>query len=169
MKKVALSTALLVLTVQVLAQSNLSQKKEKNMVTPLEKNKSVVLRFNKEVIEQGNMNSFKELVADNVINHAAPAGVPNGPESMSYFIMNVLRIGFPDIKVEILDQIAEADKVTTRKIFYATHTGEFMGIAPTNRKITINVIDIIRLENGKYVEHWGISNISEILNQLSAK
>ena len=113
-----------------------------------EQNKAIVTRFNKEFIEQGNMNSFKEIVADNVINHSAPVGTPNGPDSMIYFIIEILRKGFPDIQVEILDQICEEDKVTTRKVMKATHTGEFMGISVSNTSVTINVIDIIRLKMG---------------------
>jgi predicted ester cyclase len=142
---------------------------KKTMESLLEQNKAIVLRFNKEFIEQGNMQSFKELVADNVINHSAPAGTPAGPESMSYFILEILRKGFPDLTVEIFDQIAEGDKVTTRKALHATHTGEFMGISATNKKVTINVIDIIKLRDGKYVEHWGISNIPDIIKMLSEK
>lgn len=139
------------------------------MKSQLEENKALVLRFNKEFIEQGNMKSFKELVSDDVINHAAPAGTPSGPESMRYFIMDILRKGFPDIKVEIFDQVAEGDKVTTRKALHATHTGEFMGIPPTNKQVTFLVIDIIRLQDGKYAEHWGISNIPEVTKALTEK
>ena len=139
------------------------------MQTTTDQNKALVTRFNKEFIEQGNINSFKELVNDNVINHAAPAGSPNGAESMRYFLLEVLRKGFPDIKVEILDQVAEADKVTTRKILHATHTGDFMGIPASNKKVVIHVIDIIRLKNGKYAEHWGISNLSDIITEISAR
>ena len=139
------------------------------MQTIIEQNKKAVQRFNKEFIEQGDLNSFHELVATDVINHAAPAGSPNGPESMLYFLQNILRKGFPDMRVEILDQIAEGDKVTTRKAIHATHLGEFMGIEPTSKKVTIKVIDIIRLRDGKYAEHWGMSNLSDILAELSAK
>jgi predicted ester cyclase len=135
----------------------------------LEENKAIVKRFNKEVIEQGNIKSFNELVAGDVINHSAPAGAPNGPASMSYFIMEVLRKGFSNITVEILDQIAEGDKVTTRKALHATHTGEFLGIPPSNKKVTIVVIDIIRLKDGKYAEHWGMSNLSDIAKIISEK
>ena len=113
------------------------------------------------------MNSFKELVADDVINHSAPSGLPNGAESMIYFIIEILRKGFPDIQLEILDQIAEADKVTTRKAMRATHTGDFMGIPASNKSVTINVIDIIRLRDGKYVEHWGMSNLADIIKEIS--
>jgi predicted ester cyclase len=133
----------------------------------IEQNKAIVIRFNKEFIEQGNMNSFEELVADNVINHSAPAGMPNGSGSMVYFIIEILRKGFPDIQVEILDQIGEADRVTTRKILRATHTGEFMGIPPSNKRVVINVIDIIRLKDGKYAEHWGVSNIADVIKEIS--
>ena len=115
-----------------------------------EQNKAIVVRFNKECIEQGNTNSFKELLADNVINHSAPKGMPNGQESFYFFLVEVLRKGFPDLKVEILEQTAERDLVTTRKQITATHAGEIFGIRPNGKKVVIDIIDIIRLENGKY-------------------
>jgi predicted ester cyclase len=138
------------------------------MQTTIEQNKKAVLRFNKEFIEQGNVDSFKELIADDVINHSAPAGSSKGPDGMLYFLNSILRKGFPDMKVEILDQVAEGDKVTSRKAIYATHLGEFMGIPPSNKKVVIHVIDIIRLRDGKYVEHWGAHNLGEIITQLSS-
>jgi steroid delta-isomerase-like uncharacterized protein len=134
-----------------------------------EQNKAVVIRFNKEIIEQGNLSVFNELVADNVVNHSAPAGAPSGPESMIHFLQHILKAGFPDLKVEILDQVAEGDKVTSRKVLRGTHTGELMGIPPSGKTVAINVIDIIRLHDGKYAEHWGASNLSEVIAQLSAQ
>jgi len=113
------------------------------------------------------MNSFGELVDNQFINHSAAEGMSKGPDGMIYFLQNVLKTGFPDLKVEILDQIAEGDKVTTRKVFHATHSGEFMGLPPTQKKVTIKVVDIIRLKDGKYIEHWGMSNLVEIVNELS--
>jgi len=137
------------------------------MQTIIEQNKAIVTRFNRECIEDGNLNSFNELLAHDVVNHAAPAGTPAGPASMIYFIMEVLRKGFPHIHVEILDQVAENDKVTTRKILHATHAGEFMGIPATNKKVAIKVIDIIRLKDGKYAEHWGLSNLPDVITEIS--
>jgi predicted ester cyclase len=133
-----------------------------------EQNKAIVVRFNKECIEAGNENSFKELLADNVINHAAPAGMSNGKESFYFFLNNVLRQGFPNLKVEILEQAAEKDLVTTRKKIKATHTGEIFGIPPSNKEVEINIIEIIRLADGKYVEHWGQSDFNEVLKQISS-
>lgn len=139
------------------------------MKSTLEQNKAIVVRFNQEVIERGSMGSFNELVSNDVVNHSAPPGTPPGPASMSYFLMEVLRKGFSGITVEIFDQVAEGDKVTTRKALHATHTGEFMGIPASNKKVTILVIDIIRLKDGKYAEHWGMSNLSDIVKIISEK
>jgi predicted ester cyclase len=138
------------------------------MQNTTDQNKAIVTRFNKECIEQGNLQSFDTLLAPDVINHSAPAGMPNGKESFTYFLLKVLRKGFPDLRVEILEQVAERDLVTTRKKIKATHTGEVMGILPTGKPVEINVIDIIRLQDGKYKEHWGQSNFAEVLGQLSA-
>jgi predicted ester cyclase len=130
-------------------------------------NKAVVLRFNKEVIEQGNPESFKELMDDNFINHTALPGINNGIDGMRYVFNEILRPAFSDLKVTIYDQIAEGDKVTTRKAITGTHTGELMGIAPTGQKVTINVIDIVTIKNGRYFEHWGINTLSAVIAQLS--
>jgi predicted ester cyclase len=138
------------------------------MSNSTEQNKAIVVSFNKECIEQGLPASFEALLAADVINHSAPQGASNGKESFTYFLNDVLRKGFPDIKVEILAQVAENDLVTTRKKIRGTHKGDIFGIPVSNRQVEINVIDIIRLEDGKYKEHWGQSNFDEVLRQLTS-
>jgi predicted ester cyclase len=133
-----------------------------------EQNKAVVIRFNRECIEEGNLNSLEELLDDNVINHSAAPGMPSGKEGFHLFLIGVLKKGFPDLKVEILEQVAEKDLVVTRKSIKATHTGEIMGIPPSYKSVEIKIIDIIRLHNGKYMEHWGQSNFMEIIGQISS-
>lgn len=132
-----------------------------------EQNKQIVVQFNKECIEQGKQEALEKFHSNKVVNHSISEGMPNGKESFYFFLNNVLRQGFQNLKVEILEQVAERDLVTTRKKIIATHTGEIFGIAPSNREVVINIIDIIRLENGQYVEHWGQSNFGEILKQIS--
>jgi len=130
-------------------------------------NKAVVLRFNKEVIEQGHPEGFKELMDEKFINHTAPPGMNNGPEGMRYTFEEILRPAFSDLKVTIYDQIAEGDKVTTRKAITGIHTGPFMGIAATGQAITIHVIDIVTVRNGRYFEHWGLNTLFALKAQLS--
>ncbi|HWK06663.1 MAG TPA: ester cyclase [Puia sp.] len=138
------------------------------MESQLEKNKAIVRRFNKKFIEEGNLDSFKDLIDDEFINHTAMAGVDPGPEGMITVINNMLRTAFPDLTVTIYEQVAEGDLVTTRKAISGTHTGPFMGVPATGRPVTINVMDMVRIKNGKYYEHWGINTMQVVLAQLSA-
>lgn len=131
-----------------------------------EQNKAVVRRFNTEVLEQMNEASIHELLADDVVNHTAAPGTPPGKENFTFFLKNVLGAGFPERRVEIHEQIAEGDLVVTRKTIHSTHTGEVFGIPPTNKPVEIKVIDIIRVRNGQYVEHWGQSNLMEVIAKL---
>jgi len=64
------------------------------------------------------------------------------------------------------DQIAEGDKVVTRKTISGTHQGVFLGVPPTGRRITIRVTDIVRIKNGQYVEHWGNADLHGAIAQM---
>ena len=130
-------------------------------------NKEVVRRFNIEVIQNGNEAVFRELMALDFINHAAPAGMQNGPQSMWNTFQNVLRPALSGLKVTIHDQIAEGDKVTTRKTISGIHSGPLMGVSPTGKEVAISVIDIVRVEGGKYAEHWGLNTLSNVLAALA--
>jgi predicted ester cyclase len=134
-------------------------------MTLQEQNKNTVLRFNKEFLEQANLESFHQLVAPDFINRTAPTGTPNDTPGLIKF-MEMFNKSFSDITVSIEHQIAEDDFVTTRKVIHATHIGEVMGIAATGKKVAINVIDIVRLRDGKYVELWGIRDMLSVVNYL---
>ena len=129
-------------------------------------NKAVVRRFNERVIEALDRSAFDELMAPDFVNHSAPAGAPTSAEGMWNTFANVLHPAFPDLRVTIEDQVAEGDKVVTRKTITGTHRGSLMGIAPTGRAVSISVIDIVRVEDGRYAEHWGVNTLPAVLAQL---
>jgi steroid delta-isomerase-like uncharacterized protein len=137
-------------------------------MTP-EQNKALVTRFNKEFIEGGNMNSLNEILAPDFINHTAPPGVPTGPDGVAYFFNNILKVAFPDLTVEIYDQVAEDNKVTTRKAFHATHQGDFFGIPGSGKKVKIDVMDFIYLRDGKFIAHWGLVDIHSVMFQITGQ
>jgi predicted ester cyclase len=137
------------------------------MSTNIEQNKAVVTRFNKEVIEQGNADSFKALMSDDFINYSAPAGMDNGPQGMQYFFESILRPAMPGLQVTVHQQVAEGDLVTTRKTISGTHTGPLMGIAPTGRQLSIDVIDIVQVKDGQYSGHWGITTFPSVIASLT--
>lgn len=132
-----------------------------------EENKEVVRRFNIAVIQNGSEADFRALMAPDFVNHAAPQGMPKGPDSMWNTFQNILRPALSNLTVTIHDQIAEADKVTTRKTISGVHTGTLMGIPATGRDVEIDVIDIVRVEDGRYAEHWGLNTLSNVLAQLA--
>lgn len=128
--------------------------------------KWVVRRFNEEVIAAGDRAAFEALMAPDFVNRSAPPGAPNDGESMWNTFDTVLRPALEGLTVSIHDQIAEGDKVTTRKTISGRHTGALLGVEPTGKLITIEVIDIVRVRDGRYVEHWGINTLSSVLAQL---
>ncbi len=133
-----------------------------------EKNKAVIRRFNQEVIGEGNLESFKELMDEQFVNRSAPEGMSNGADGMIYFFNEILRPAMPDVHVTIHQQVVEGDVVTTRKTIGGTHTGTLLGIPATGRVVNIDVIDIVRVKDGKYFEHWGITSLPEVLGQLQS-
>jgi steroid delta-isomerase-like uncharacterized protein len=134
-----------------------------------QQNKAIVTRFNKEFIEEGNMQSFNEIMGKDFINHTAPKGAPKSSEGVLYFFNQFLKPAFPDLKVVIHDQVAEEDKVTTRKTFHATHKGDFFGIPASDKKVVMEIIDIIRLQDGKFVEHWNVLDWQNVITQITAQ
>jgi predicted ester cyclase len=133
-----------------------------------EQNKATVTRFNKEFIEGGDINAFNEIIAPEFLNQTAPPGVPKGPEGVKYFFNHFLKSAFPELKIEIQRQVAENDMVTTHKVFHTVHKGDFMGIPATGKNVTMEVIDIIRLKDGKFVEHWNVLNWQNVIGQLTS-
>ncbi len=131
-----------------------------------ENNKAIVARFNKAFIEGGDQLAFNEIIAPDFVNRTAPPGVPSGPEGVQYFFNHFLKPAFPDLTVTIQRQVAEGDLVTTHKLFHATHQGEFMGIPPSGKSVVMEVMDIIRLADGKFIEHWNVVDWQNIIQQL---
>ena len=109
--------------------------------------KAVVRRFNEEVLEKGDRGAFEALIDPSFVNHSAAPGSPNGPESMWNTFQNLLRPALKSLSVTIHDQIAEGDKVTTRKTVSGLHHGSLLGIEATGRAVSIDVIDIVRVSN----------------------
>lgn len=136
-------------------------------MTTTEQNKAIVTRINKEYIEGGNQNTVYEIFAPDFVNQTAPPGSPQGPEAIIFFFDQILRPAFPNLKVVIHDMVAEGDRVTTRKSFQATHTGEFFGVPATHKNVVMDVIDIVRLREGKYIEHWGILDTHGLMTQIT--
>jgi steroid delta-isomerase-like uncharacterized protein len=141
------------------------EKRNQKVPSLQETNKAVVRKFNKEFIEGGILSVYEELVSPNFVDHSGHEEVPN-PKAAYFFITQVFRPAFPDVKVVIHDQFAEGDTVVTRKSYQGTHKGAFLGMPGTGKVINLAVIDIIKLRDGKYVEHWGSADMFGLMQQI---
>jgi predicted ester cyclase len=129
-----------------------------------EDNKTLVRRFIEEVIGQGNLAILDELLASTYVYHA-PGMEVSGPTGLKQ-VFTMLRTAFPDWYETTEDMIAEDDKVVFRVTGQGTHQGNFMGIAPTGRQVTMSGIDIVRIEGNKLVEHWAVFDQMGMMQQL---
>jgi predicted ester cyclase len=108
---------------------------------------------------------YLELYHPNARLHFLPRGLPQGREGSRLRDMLLLS-AFPDAQVVFEDWIFDADKCAARFRFDATHLGEFMGIAPTNRRVSVTGITILRFEGDHVVERWSEMNYLGLLQAL---
>ena len=127
--------------------------------------KIVVRRFVDEFQTRADERAFAELLDPEVLDHSRPPGVAPGAEGVRQQF-DGFRAAFSGFRAEILDQVSEGDKVVTRKVFRGTHTGAFSGIDPTGAEVEIHVIDIVRVDGGRIVEHWNCVDRLGLLAQL---
>ncbi len=130
-----------------------------------EENKSIVRRFVDEVQSKGDIDAIDELCSPEFVNHSAPPGVPSNCEGVKQ-VTAMFRQAFPDSYFTVEDMVAEGDKVATRKTFHGTHQGEFMGIPPTGQQVSTGLIDVVRIVDGKVVEHWSMGDNLGMMQQL---
>ncbi|WP_369637955.1 ester cyclase [Nocardia sp. JMUB6875] len=81
-------------------------------------------------------------------------------------IMTAFTAGYPDIRLDVVDMIAEGDKVARRTVVSGTNTGPFMGRPATGKSVRYNEIFIMRFVEGKIAEVWGVADTLTQLIQL---
>jgi steroid delta-isomerase-like uncharacterized protein len=121
-----------------------------------------------EGVNTGNFDVFDEVVSPDVVDHdPAPEQGP-GPEAYKD-MFRTMRNAFPDMEVTPEHMIATEDDVALAYTIAGTHEGEFLGVAPTGKRITARGVQIGRFEDGRLVERWGSSDQRAILQQLGAE
>jgi predicted ester cyclase len=119
-----------------------------------EENKALSNRVT-QAISEGNLDALDEFMA------------PDHARGFKEAIAE-LRRAFPDYGGTNINQVAEGDKVANRFVFLGTHLGEFMGVAPTGKRVTFTGNSIDRVVEGKIVESWVEADMLGVLRQLGA-
>ncbi len=130
-----------------------------------EDNKALARRAVEETMNQRNWAVFDELHVPDYVCHY-PSRTIQGREPFKQYL-SMLLTAFPDLHLTIEDMFGEGDRVVGRYTYRGTHKGDFMGIPPTGKQVTVTGIGIIRVANGKILEEWIISDLMQQLGVVS--
>jgi steroid delta-isomerase-like uncharacterized protein len=118
-----------------------------------------------EIWNTGDLSRFGEVYATNFVNHD-----PSRPDAVDYesfkALISEVHNGMPDHKVVVEDAIAQDDKIVSRWVVTATHTGTVTGIPATGKRVTYTGMTIYRFKQGKIVEAWWNYDMLGSLQQL---
>ena len=135
---------------------------------PSKENKALLRRYIEAVWDKQNPAAVDDFLASNYKRHRSPTAAPLTREGQKE-LLTKFRTAFPDIQLTVEEIIAEDDRVAFRSTIQATHQGELFGIAPTGKQVTVGLVDVIHIENDKFVEQWGGPNPLDLLQQLGAE
>jgi predicted ester cyclase len=128
-----------------------------------ETNKALLLRLIDEGFNKGNLSVVDEVFFADAREHQR--GSHDGIEGAKE-VISTLRGWFPDFMMHVEDIVASGDKVWARFRATGTNVGSVMRRPPTGKKISIDVIDIVKVKKGKIVEHWGVPDQLGMMLQL---
>jgi steroid delta-isomerase-like uncharacterized protein len=107
----------------------------------------------------------EQLIHADFYNHEAAADRPGGPDGFRETARR-LRRAFADLRIEPLDVVAEADKVVIRARVSGRQVGSFAGMPVTGREFSVEHTHIVRILDGKVVEHWANRDDAGMMRQL---
>lgn len=113
----------------------------------------------------GDFDIFDEVVAPGAVDHDPAPGQGSGPDGFKHFF-GTMKSAFPDLDIQVEHMTATDDDVAIAYTINGTHQGDFLGVAPTGRRVSARGCQIGRFEDGKLVERWGSSDELGILKQL---
>ena len=132
-------------------------------------NKMRFIQFYADVVNGGNIDAIDKYVSDDFVEHQPlPPGVPKGRDGVKAFF-KMAHEAFPDLHGTPTFVMADGDLVLVWGAWEGTNKGKFMGQPATNKQMTWQVADVVRLVDGKATEHWGADNMAEVMMQAHKK
>jgi steroid delta-isomerase-like uncharacterized protein len=129
-------------------------------------NADLVRALHEALLFERDVDVLDRFFAPGFVSHNNPPGFPPGVAGVKQFFA-MFRDAFPDAAVAIDELVADGDRVAVATTLTGTHEGELMGMAPTGRSVSVTGIDIVRIEDGRIVEHRGLTDIVGLMRQLS--
>ena len=120
-----------------------------------------------EVITTNELDGLDALIAVDLDDHNPTPGVAPGLAGTKQ-TLSMYHAVFSNLRVTAEDMIANGDKVVARLTVKGTNTGEFMGLPPTGKQVTMSGIEMFRLAGSKIVERWAEFDMMGLMQQLGA-
>lgn len=130
-------------------------------------NSAIVRAIFEQYFNEGDESIPDRYVADKYDFHNGSVELPRTRESFKRGMRRV-RTAFPDMHFEIGLLVESGDMVAVRSNLTGTHTGEFLGLPPSGRRIVAGVADFYRFEDGLIVEHWDVVDMLAVLLRTDA-
>lgn len=130
-------------------------------------NKRLLERYVAEVWEMGNIDALDAFLADDYRRHVSPTLPPLDPEAPIRRLAG-FRSAFPDITLNVEEVMAEGDRIAFRSTITGTHRGQLAGLPATGREIEVGLVDVIRVEDGRFAEQCGGPDMADLFRQLGA-
>jgi predicted ester cyclase len=116
--------------------------------------------------DAGKADELDKYISVNSVDHNMMPGQEPGLAGLKKIVME-MKTAFPDQKTTIDAMYTDSNMLIARTSASGTNSGPMMGKPATNKKMTgVMGVDIMRWENGKFVEHWGIFDVASMMMQL---
>ena len=133
----------------------------------VEQNKRLVERHLDLAWNVGDFTALDEVWAPDAVVHVVAGITLEGLPALQEHLAAQVS-AYSKRNLTIADLVGEGNTVAARWSFQGLHTGEALGVAPTNRPVTITGMDFYRADDGKLVEEWIEANILGLMYQLGA-
>lgn len=128
----------------------------------------VVRRFFEDAFSEGDMDLIDELVAEDAVGHDPTQPEPVQGAEGTKQLVSMYRSAFPDLSFEVHETLSDGNRVAVRWTSRGTHEGELMGIEPTGQEVSVEGIELDRVEDGRIVESRVAWDALGLLRQIGA-
>ena len=135
--------------------------------TTVEQNKAIYRNFIQTIFNEGRVEKLADFVGPDYKLNDAPPDTPKGSAAIAQVVV-MFQTGFADLKITLEELVAEGELLAARATTEGTHTGEFLGMPATGKKIMMRGLTMVRIKDGLVRESWVKNDMMGLMNQLKS-
>ena len=129
--------------------------------------RSLVVDYLKRVWGERDLTALDALLDPGYRRHISPILEPLDIEGQRGRL-RAMQAAFPDAAIEVGEIVAQGDLVAFQSVMRGTHRASFRGLPPTGRSFEVHLVDLVRIHDGRLIEHWGGPDLLDLVTQLGA-